>query len=209
MQVSAPITIRAEISSADPDTCKFTISQSLSQDGELFFASPDQAAGSPLVVRLFGLSGVSHVLVADCVVAVGKTQETTWPELKPQIAAVLRTELRSGVPVILRARVNPGIAGRSAAEIGDLVRVLLEREVNPSLAAHGGSIALVEVRDLRLYIQMSGGCQGCAGSQATLRQGFERRVRRVVPEVTEIIDVTDHATGQTPYYRESGQSPLV
>jgi Fe-S cluster biogenesis protein NfuA len=48
---------------------------------------------------------------------------------------------------------------------------------------------------------MSGGCQGCASSQVTLRQGFERMVRRVVPEVVEIIDVTDHAGGQAPFYR--------
>lgn len=209
VQVSAPVAIRAEISLADPDTCKFTLSQSLSQNGEHFFAGAEQAAGSPLVARLFELPGVAHVLVADRVIAVGKTRETAWPELKPLIAAVLRSELRSGVPLVLRPQTGPGVRGRSAAEISSVVQLLLDREVNPALAAHSGSIALVEVRDYRLYIRMSGGCQGCAGSQATLRQGFERRVRGVAPEVTEIIDVTDHATGETPYYRDSGTSALA
>ncbi len=209
VQVNAPVAILAEISLADPDTCKFTLSQSLSQNGEYFFASAEQAAGAPLIARLFELPGVIHVLVADRVMAVGKTREAAWPELKPLIAAVLRSELRSGVPLVVRPLTGSGVQGRSAAEISSVVQLLLDREVNPALAAHSGSIALVAVRDYRLYIRMSGGCQGCAGSQATLRQGFEQRVRGVAPEVTEIIDVTDHATGETPYYRNSGTSALA
>jgi Fe-S cluster biogenesis protein NfuA len=59
----------------------------------------------------------------------------------------------------------------------------------------------MKVADGHLYIEMTGGCQGCASSQLTLRQGFERMVRRAVPDVVEIIDVTDHLRGQMPYYR--------
>ena len=81
------------------------------------------------------------------------------------------------------------------------MQVLLDQEVNPSVAAHGGAIVLVAVQDGRLFIEMTGGCQGCAGSQVTLRQGFERMVRRVAPEVVEIIDITNHSRGQVPYYR--------
>jgi Fe-S cluster biogenesis protein NfuA len=60
--------------------------------------------------------------------------------------------------------------------------------------AHGGKI-------VHLYIEMTGGCQGCASSQLTLRQGFERMVRSVAPEVEKIIDVNGHLRGQMPYYR--------
>lgn len=201
VRVGAPITIRAELSVADSDTCKFTIGQTLNRGGERFFASREQAAGSPLIERLFELPGVAHVLVADNVVAVGKTPEASWPELKPQIATVVRSQLLTGMPAILQAPRATSVNRRSDTEIRELVQVLLDREVNPSVAAHGGAIALAEVKDGRLYIEMSGGCQGCAGSQVTLRQGFERMVRRVAPEVIEIIDITNHSGGQRPYYR--------
>jgi Fe-S cluster biogenesis protein NfuA len=65
-----------------------------------------------------------------------------------------------------------------------------------------GKIAIVEVRDRSLYLEMSGGCQGCAASQLTLRQGFERMVRKIVPELVDIIDTTDHTAGARPFYRQ-------
>ena len=201
--VSAPVTIRAEISVADPDTCKFTVSQALNADGERFFENRDQAAGSPLVERLFELAGVAHVLVAGKVLIIEKTRESSWPELKPQIAAIVRSQLLTGMPAIVQAPQTGGAGKRTDAEIRELVQMLLDREVNPSVAAHGGTILLTDVKDGQLYIEMSGSCQGCAASQFTLRQGFERIVRRVVPEVSDIIDVTDHAGGQTPYYKQS------
>ncbi len=52
---------------------------------------------------------------------------------------------------------------------------------------------------------MGGGCQGCGAADVTLRQGVERMIREAVPEVLEIIDLTDHAAGQNPYYAASKQ----
>jgi Fe/S biogenesis protein NfuA len=61
-------------------------------------------------------------------------------------------------------------------------------------------VELADIEDNTLYLRMSGGCQGCAASAATLRQGIERMVREAVPEIQEIVDVTDHASGVNPYY---------
>ena len=80
---------------------------------------------------------------------------------------------------------------------------MLDHETNPSIASHGGKISIGEVKDRNLYIEMSGGCQGCAASQVTLRQGFELMVRRVAPEVVDIIDATDHASGTSPFYKHA------
>lgn len=198
--VAAPVTIRAELSVADPDRCRFTVSRPVYPDRERFFAGPEEAAGSPLAERLFELPGVIHVLVAGPVVAIGKSATTDWAALKGKVAAVIRSQLASGVPLVLEP-VRPASAiARSDEEIRALVQALLDREVNPSVAAHGGSIVLADVRDRCLYVEMRGGCRGCAGAQLTLRQGFERMVHRVAPEVTGIVDVTDHAGGEAPYY---------
>ena len=77
---------------------------------------------------------------------------------------------------------------------------LLDNEINPGLAAHGGYVSLLDYKDGKAYVSMGGGCQGCGMASATMSQGIEARVMEVLPEVKEIIDVTDHAGGSNPYY---------
>jgi Fe/S biogenesis protein NfuA len=77
---------------------------------------------------------------------------------------------------------------------------VLDELVNPRIAAHGGAVELVDVAEDTVYVRMSGGCQGCSASAATLRMGVERMVKDEVPEVREIVDLTDHEAGATPYY---------
>jgi len=84
--------------------------------------------------------------------------------------------------------------------IADRVQTVLEQQVNPSIASHGGRIDLVDVDETEVYMRMSGGCQGCAMSRMTLRQGVEKMIRQAVPEVTAIHDVTDHSAGENPYF---------
>ena len=87
-----------------------------------------------------------------------------------------------------------------AGELAGRVTHVLDTEINPAIAAHGGTINLVDVQGTEIFIEMAGGCQGCAMSRMTLRQGVERMVSQSVPEVTAIHDVTDHASGDNPYF---------
>jgi Fe-S cluster biogenesis protein NfuA len=153
---------------------------------------------------LFALPGVAYVLVADNVVTVGKEPGTSWTGLKSAIGTVVRTQLLTGAPAILETPRITSARVRTDAEIRAVVQDLLDREVNRSIAAHGGRISIVDVRNGELLITMSGGCQGCAASQVTLRQGFEVMVRRVAPEIVDIVDATDHAAGNKPFYRRTG-----
>ena len=100
------------------------------------------------------------------------------------------------VKVPTAAERKPGIP---TGEIADRVRSVLETQVNPAIAAHGGMISLVDVENTDVYVEMSGGCQGCTLSRMTLRQGVERMLREAVPELTAVHDVTDHASGDNPY----------
>lgn len=203
LPVDPTVTIRAETSQADPDTCKFTVGRTVHPGGPFLFDSKERAAGSPLVERLFALSGVAHVLVAETVVTVGKDPSAAWSALKPAIGAVIRTQLLTSVPAIFEAPRNAGAGGRTDSELRACVQELLDREVNRSIARHGGQISIVDVRDGNLFIAMSGGCQGCAASSITLRQGFEVMVRRVAPEIVDIVDTTDHGAGAKPFYQRT------
>ena len=202
--VDQPIGIRAETSLADPDTCKFTVSRSLHPGGPFFFGNQEQAAGSPLGERLFALPGVANVLIAESVVTIGKEPSASWSGLKAAIGTAIRTQLLTGVPAILEMAAHVSEQGRSDAELGVIVQQLLDGQVNRSIANHGGKISIVDVRQGKLFISMSGGCQGCASSQVTLRQGFEVMVKRVAPEIVEIVDATDHAAGKKPFYERHG-----
>ena len=200
LPVDLTITIRAETSFADPDACKFTVSRTVHPGGPFFFDTRERAGGSPLPERLFALDGVAHVLVADNVVTVGKEPSVSWSELKPAIGTAVRTHLLTGIPAILEASRAPSAGGRSDAEVRAVVQALLDGEVNQSIANHGGKISIVDVADGVLSIAMGGGCQGCASSSVTLRQGFEVMVARVAPEIVDIVDTTDHGAGTKPFY---------
>jgi Fe-S cluster biogenesis protein NfuA len=204
LPVDPTITIRAETLLADPDTFKFTVSRTVHPGGPFFFENKERAGGSPLVERLFALLGVAHVLVTENVVTVWKEPSASWSGLTAAIGTAIRTQLLTGVPAILQSPRNASTGRRPDAEIRAVVQELLDKEVNRSIAGHGGQISIVDVQDGNLFIAMSGGCQGCAASQVTLRQGFEVMVRGVAPEIVDIVDTTDHASGKNPFYDRVG-----
>ncbi len=99
-------------------------------------------------------------------------------------------------------RPNP-LAGAKIELTGDIaakVQQLLAESINPSLASHGGYASLVGVEGTRVFVSMGGGCQGCALSSATLSDGIQAAIKEAIPEVTEIIDTTDHRAGDNPFY---------
>jgi Fe/S biogenesis protein NfuA len=104
-------------------------------------------------------------------------------------------EVAPNVPPEILAK---GITGPLALR----VMAVLEQSVNPAIASHGGRADLVALNDEdgTAYLRLSGGCQGCAMSQMTLRQGIETTLLEEVPELTKILDVTDHGSGENPFY---------
>jgi Fe/S biogenesis protein NfuA len=99
---------------------------------------------------------------------------------------------------------NPNIVpigeGEAAGPVADRVKRVIELQVNPAIASHGGSVTLVEVRDDVVYLEMQGGCQGCGMAAVTLAQGIRRIIMENVPEIRDIVDVTNHDAGVNPYY---------
>jgi Fe/S biogenesis protein NfuA len=83
------------------------------------------------------------------------------------------------------------------------VQEVLDRQINPGVGSHGGMVTLVEVRDGAAYLRFGGGCQGCAAVDVTLKHGVETAIRAAVPQVTAIVDATDHEAGTNPYYGHS------
>ena len=85
-------------------------------------------------------------------------------------------------------------------DVPEKIRQLLDEAINPSLAAHGGFASLVGVEGSTAYLTMGGGCQGCSLSQATMVQGIAAAITEAIPEVTNVVDATDHSAGENPFY---------
>ena len=102
---------------------------------------------------------------------------------------------------------SPGRPSAPAAPVGDLdsdlarkVTAVLDRDVNPSIAAHGGHAELAGIQDHTAYLRLGGGCQGCGMASVTLTQGIEVAITQALPEITNVVDVTDHASGTNPFF---------
>jgi len=203
MSAQAPspsaIGITAEPSRVDPNTFKFVVDRMVHPGGPFLYADAKAAEGSPLPERLFGLRGVAKLLVTGNVLTVTKTTGVEWQALLRPIGQAIREQLLSGVAPIVESHVARREGPLSDGEIAQIVAELLEREVNPQIAGHGGKISLARVEDGTAYVEMGGGCQGCAASSVTLRRGMEVIVHRVLPGL-KIVDVTDHGSGQKPFF---------
>ncbi|MEI8127565.1 MAG: NifU family protein [Actinomycetota bacterium] len=107
------------------------------------------------------------------------------------------------------AEANPGVPAEVLAKgltsvMAKKAIVVLESMINPSIASHGGRADLVALDDDKnvAFVRLSGGCQGCAMSRMTLSQGIEKTLREEIPELVGVVDVTDHASGENPFYEK-------
>ncbi len=184
----------------NPATCRFTVDRPVYPGGSAFFGKREAAQHSPLARRVFEIPQVESLLIAENQVTVTKTGFDAWPVIGKQVGARIREHLRSGEPAVLDEylRTIP-----SESEIRKKIQDLLDREINPALGMHGGWVELIDVRKNSVYLRLGGGCQGCGAADVTLKQGIEKSIRQIIPEVGEILDTTDHAAGRNPYYQPS------
>jgi Fe-S cluster biogenesis protein NfuA len=192
--------IRITAEPIDQHRCRFVVGEPLLESGVRRFTSAAEAAGSPLAEAVFGIPGVTELVVSGGTVTVTKSAPTPWQALGRQVGSAIRGALALGVPAVL-----PAPAASSAGDEALYSRVadLFESEINPAVARHGGIVELVDVQDAMVLLRMGGGCQGCGMADVTLRQGIEVLLRERVPEVQGIVDVTDHSAGTNPYVTAS------
>lgn len=79
------------------------------------------------------------------------------------------------------------------------LELLFDEQVRPALAAHGGNVEIIDLDNDKLFVRLSGGCQGCSSSKATLKDGIQTLVKQNFPMISEVIDLTDHIAGESPY----------
>lgn len=198
---SEDIRIKAQIQ-RDRLSCIFMVDRPVLETYSAWFPVRDGASDvSPLADRLFDIDGVGSVLLHGTTVTLtlSESNRRTWEEITKEAGAVIRDYLKSGAPVVTDAFVD---SMPPEHEIREGLEQVIQMEINPGIASHSGVITLERVEGNTVYITMGGGCQGCAASTITLKQGIHQAFRQTVPQVGAIFDETDHASGTNPYFKE-------
>jgi Fe/S biogenesis protein NfuA len=179
-----------------------------------------EAEGDPsslaLRVEITGTSGVEYAydLTFDPIAEAEEADVIYQQDALPVIVPAGSIEQLTGATLDVPAGGGPGLVLRNpnrpdplsgkhldlTGTVAEQVEQLLKEQINPSLASHGGFAELKGVEGDKVYVTMGGGCQGCAVSAMTLRDGIARAIKESIPEVTEVIDTTDHEAGENPFY---------
>ena len=176
----------------------------------------DDPAGLALRIEVTGTSGVEYAydLTLDPIAEADEADVQFSQGDLPVVVPAGSIEQLTGATLDVPAGGGPGLVLRNpnrpdplsgkhldlTGTLAEKVEQLLREQVNPALAAHGGFAELKGIDDTVVYVTMGGGCQGCAVSAMTLRDGIARSIREAIPEVTDVIDTTDHAAGENPFY---------
>lgn len=177
------------------------------------YTSSIEAMESPVASKIFGFPWAESVTVAPKSITVSKQDWVSWDVLEDPLRELLIEHFREakGVeenPVSVKkettCQMDDGAfkakEGSLDSQEAETIKSLIDSEINPALASHGGFVILHSVEGDRAFIEMGGGCQGCAMSYMTLKEGIEEAIKQAVPAITTVVDVTDHDHGENPYY---------
>jgi Fe-S cluster biogenesis protein NfuA len=177
----------------NPETMKFVANKLLYPGKSIDFPDVDSAGPSPLAMELFSFPFVKSVFVASNFVTLTKTPETDWDDVKPSIRQFLKEYLEEGKVVINEDEVatvqQPG-SNIVLSEDGDVVKrikELLENYVKPAVEMDGGAIQFKKFEDGVVTLMLQGSCSGCPSSMITLKAGIEGMMKRMIPEVEEVV----------------------
>ena len=198
---SEEIKIKARV---EPDhmTCVFLVDRPVLAGFSAWFPEVKWTLeASPLAEKLFEVEGVGSVLLHDMTVSIGMSElnDNPWDELAPKIGKIIRAYLKTEEDTItkeFRDSLPP------EEEIRMKVQACIDLEINPGIASHSGVVTLERIVGNSVFLTMGGGCQGCAASAITLRQGIHTTFRNAVPQIGGIFDETDHTAGTNPFYSE-------
>lgn len=176
---------------------RLTVDRPVYANSSIYFSKKENAKGVPLAEKIFQIPEVKGVRISGNEVGVQFSQNQDWKTRAREVAQLVRQQLTSGKPAV---PADFKFASLPDEQLRETVQKIFEEQINPAVAQHGGFVELVDVKEGRVYLKMGGGCQGCASSLMTLKMGIESAIREQVPEVLDIVDVTDHAAGANPYY---------
>ena len=177
----------------NPETMKFVANKLLYPGKSIDFPDVESAKPSPLAVELFGFPFIKSVFIASNFITLTKTADTDWQDVIPTIRQFLKEYLEEGKPVVNEeevAAMKQEATNTVAADDDDVVKrikELLDNYVKPAVEMDGGAIQFKSYNDGVVNLMMQGSCSGCPSSMITLKAGIEGMMKRMIPEVREVV----------------------
>jgi Fe-S cluster biogenesis protein NfuA len=175
----------------NPETMKFVANKLLYPGKSIDFPDESTAAPSPLAQELFGFPFVRGVFIASNFITLTKTIDTLWEEVIPGIRQFLKAYLEEGKPIILEDMIvsknNESPINENDTDVVSRIKEMLENYVKPAVEMDGGAISFKGYDDGIVKLMLQGSCSGCPSSMITLKAGIEGMMKRMIPEVKEVI----------------------
>ena len=193
IQTGSPvISIYTEMT-PNPETMKFVANKLLYPGKSIDFPDIDSATPSPLAAELFGFPFVKAVFIASNFVTITRTADADWEEIKPSLRQFLKDYLEEGkqivneelVPKVEKKEVGPIFSENT--DVVEKVKEILENYVKPAVEMDGGAIQFKKFENGVVTLMLQGSCSGCPSSMITLKAGIEQMMKRMVPEVEEVV----------------------
>ncbi len=203
MNATKVITVYAELT-PNPNTMKFVANVMLLEGGVVEFANREEAIHCPLALQLFGFSGVKNVFITSNFVTITKEPALDWFDITNILREFIRGFLVSDEKLFLA---NPFESGHGTRhdqaektkntefvsrpgefiDVQEKIRSLLEEYVKPAVEQDGGAIFFKSFREGIVTLSLKGSCSGCPSSTLTLKAGIENLLKKMIPEVTEVV----------------------
>ena len=181
----------------NPETMKFVANKLLYPGKSADFPDIEAAKPSPLATELFGFPFIKGVFIASNFVTLTKTTDTDWNDVIVSIRTFLKEYLEEGKEVINEEELNAQTATSSNTANADdsdvvkRVKEILENYVKPAVEMDGGAIQFKEYNNGVVKLMLQGSCSGCPSSMITLKSGIEAMMKRMIPEVKEVVAEAD------------------
>ena len=176
----------------NPETMKFVANKLLYPGKSIDFPDVESAKASPLANELFGFPFIRSIFIASNFVTLTKTYDTEWQDVIPAIRQFLKEYLEEGKEVvneseILVSQSDGNVIDADDDDVVKRIKELLENYVKPAVEMDGGAIQFKSYNEGVVNLMLQGSCSGCPSSMITLKAGIEGMMKRMIPEVKEVV----------------------
>jgi len=173
----------------NPEALKFVTNRMLLPGKIADFTSEEEAAGSPIAQELFGFPFVEGVFITNNFLSITKNNSSSWAEIIPSLRDFVKDYLESDRPIVSESfkPVSNGESSSTDDELTGQIKDMLDKYVKPAVEMDGGAISFKSFEEGVVTLQLQGACSGCPSSIVTLKAGIEGMMKRMIPEVKEVI----------------------
>src|SRR5690606_22084383 len=178
-------------SNPNPNSLKFVADVMLLPEGTMDYTNLASAENCPLAKDLFRFNFVKRVFITANFITVTKSEDIDWTEISPMLKALIKGYLEEGKPLFTARPEMPAslVTSDDEPEIVTKIKVLLDEYVRPAVEQDGGAINFDSYNDGVVKVILQGSCSGCPSSTVTLKNGIENLLKRMIPEVKEVVAV--------------------